>query len=69
MDNQQSTKMPKPFDSDHALNASTASGQQPNQFELREDDHLKQEEEYRQGKLKSIVCHYCCSACVTCELF
>ncbi|CAF1010302.1 unnamed protein product [Didymodactylos carnosus] len=53
--------MPKPFDSDHALHSnlassstassipSTASNQQ---FELREDDRLKQEEDYRQELMK-----------------
>jgi len=50
MDRQQSTKMPKPFDSEDGFNASsTASGNQQ-QFVLREDDRLKQEEDYRQGK-------------------
>jgi hypothetical protein len=48
MDKQQSTKMPKPFDNDNESNASAASGNQQ-QFVLREDDRLKQEEDYRQG--------------------
>jgi hypothetical protein len=50
MDKQQSTKMPKPFDSDNGLNASAATGGNPQQFVLREDDRLKQEEDYQQGK-------------------
>jgi hypothetical protein len=49
MDKQQTNKMPKPFDGDDGFNnASAASGNQ--QFVLREDDRLKQEEDYRQGK-------------------
>jgi hypothetical protein len=48
MDNQQSTKMPKPFDSEHDLDASLADGNQQH-FVLREDDRLKQEDDYRQG--------------------
>jgi len=51
MDKQQSTKMPKPFDSDHGLNASATGGNQQH-FELREDDRLKQEEDYRQELMK-----------------
>ncbi|CAF0965794.1 unnamed protein product [Adineta ricciae] len=49
MDKQQSTKMPKPFDED-----SSASGINNNQqqFVLREDDRLKQEEDYRQELMK-----------------
>ncbi len=51
MDKQQSTKMPKPFDSDDGFNtSSTASSSNQQQFVLREDDRLKQEEDYRQGK-------------------
>ncbi|CAF3594612.1 unnamed protein product, partial [Rotaria sp. Silwood2] len=49
--NQQPTKMPKPFDSDLGLNASATGGnqqQQQQQFVLLEDDRLKQEEDYRQ---------------------
>ena len=49
MDKQQSTKMPKPFDNDNETNASAASGGNHQQFVLREDDRLKQEEDYRQG--------------------
>ncbi len=49
MDKQQSTKTPKPFDSNDGFNASAASGNQQ-QFVLREDDRLKQEEDYQQGK-------------------
>lgn len=48
MDNQSSTKMPKPFDSEQT--ASASAGSQQKQFELREDDRLKQEEDYRQGQ-------------------
>jgi len=51
MDNQQSTKMPKPFDTDHGAHASATGGNQQ-QFELREDDRLKQEEDYRQELMK-----------------
>jgi len=51
MDKQQATKMPKPFDSDDGFNASAASGNQQ-QFVLREDDRLKQEEDYRQELMK-----------------
>ncbi|CAF0822531.1 unnamed protein product [Adineta steineri] len=51
MDKQQSTKMPKPFDSDDGLNA-TASGNNQQQFILREDDRLKQEEDYQQELMK-----------------
>jgi hypothetical protein len=49
----QSTKMPKPFDSEHELNAPAAATgiQQQQQFELREDDRLKQEDDYRQGRV------------------
>ena len=56
MDKQQSTKMPKPFDED-----ASASGINNNQqqFVLREDDRLKQEEDYRQGK--SFTCFLRCS--------
>jgi hypothetical protein len=50
MEKQQSTKMPKPFDSDHGSHASASAGGNQQQFELREDDRLKQEEDYRQGK-------------------
>jgi len=49
MDKQQTTKMPKPFDDDDGFTASSASGNQQ-QFVLREDDRLKQEDDYRQGK-------------------
>jgi hypothetical protein len=49
LDKQQTTKMPKPFDNNDGLNASAASGNQQ-QFVLREDDRLKEEEDYRQGK-------------------
>ena len=45
MDNQSATKMPKPFDTEETPSASA----QQKQFELREDDRLKQEEDYRQG--------------------
>ena len=48
MDNQQSTKMPKPFDSDLDLDASLMDDNQQ-RFVLREDDRLKQEDDYRQG--------------------
>ncbi|CAF3266657.1 unnamed protein product [Rotaria socialis] len=51
MDNGQATKMPKPFDSDIDLNASASGGNQQ-QFVLREDDRLKQEEDYRQELMK-----------------
>jgi hypothetical protein len=50
MDNQQSTKMPKPFDNDSEVNELTLDSQ-PQQFQLREDDQLKQEDDYRQGKI------------------
>ncbi|CAF4461477.1 unnamed protein product [Rotaria sp. Silwood2] len=53
--NQQPTKMPKPFDSDLGLNASATGGnqqQQQQQFVLLEDDRLKQEEDYRQELMK-----------------
>ncbi|CAF1194127.1 unnamed protein product [Rotaria sp. Silwood1] len=51
--NQQSTKMPKPFDSDQELSASATGGnQQQQQFVLLEDDRLKQEEDYRQELMK-----------------
>ncbi|CAM4878484.1 unnamed protein product [Rotaria socialis] len=43
--------MPKPFDSDIDLNASASGGNQQ-QFVLREDDRLKQEEDYRQELMK-----------------
>jgi len=49
MDKQQATKTPKPFDNNDGFNASAASGNQQ-QFVLREDDRLKQEEDYQQGK-------------------
>jgi hypothetical protein len=49
MDNQQTTKMPKPFDNNEEFNAS-ALDNNPQQFQLREDDRLKQEDDYRQGK-------------------
>ena len=49
MDKQATNKMPKPFETDDGFNAtSTASGGNQ-QFVLREDDRLKQEEDYRQG--------------------
>ncbi|UJR31701.1 hypothetical protein I4U23_019181 [Adineta vaga] len=51
MDNQQSTKMPKPFDQDQEMNASSTDGNQPH-FEFRDDDRLKQEDDYRQELLK-----------------
>ncbi len=50
MDNQQSTKMPKPFDNDQEFHASGGIDNTPQQFQLREDDRLKQEDDYRQGK-------------------
>jgi hypothetical protein len=50
MDNQQSTKMPKPFDNDPEVNESILDSQ-PQQFQLREDDRLKQEDDYRQGEI------------------
>lgn len=46
--------MAKSFDSDVNLNASAAGGNQQ-QFVLREDDRLKQEEEYRQGNEFSYI--------------
>lgn len=51
MDKQSTNKMPKPFETDDdGFNAtSTASGGNQ-QFVLREDDRLKQEEDYRQGR-------------------
>ncbi|CAF1239814.1 unnamed protein product [Rotaria sordida] len=49
--NQNSTKMPRPFDNDNGINAS-ATGGNNQQFELREDDRLKQEEDYRQELMK-----------------
>ncbi|CAF2333554.1 unnamed protein product [Rotaria sp. Silwood2] len=51
MDNQQSTKMPKPFDTDPELNTSTMESN-PQQFGLREDDGFKQEDDYRQELMK-----------------
>ncbi|CAF4938319.1 unnamed protein product [Rotaria sp. Silwood1] len=51
MDNQQSTKMPKPFDNDTELNTSTMESS-PQQFGLREDDGFKQEDDYRQELMK-----------------
>jgi hypothetical protein len=48
MDNQQSTKMPKPFDSDQQPTASGIDGNQTH-FNFQDDDRLKQEDEYRQG--------------------
>ncbi|UJR14975.1 hypothetical protein I4U23_001954 [Adineta vaga] len=48
MDKQQSTKMPKPFDNDNA----SASSNNNQQFVLREDDRLKQEEDYQQELMK-----------------
>jgi hypothetical protein len=51
MDNQPSTKMPKPFDDDdeEEVHVSTLDTN-PQQFQLREDNRLKQEDDYRQGK-------------------
>ncbi|CAF0802641.1 unnamed protein product [Rotaria sordida] len=51
MDNQQSTKMPKPFDDDSELNTSTMESN-PQRFELREDNGFKPEEDYRQELMK-----------------
>jgi len=48
MDNQQSTKMPKPFDNNQEYQAS-AIDTNSQQFQLHEDDRLKQEDDYRQG--------------------
>lgn len=48
MDKQQSTKMPKAFENENGASASASNNSQ--QFVLREDDRLKQEEDYRQGK-------------------
>ncbi|CAF5184201.1 unnamed protein product, partial [Rotaria magnacalcarata] len=49
MDNQQSTKMPKPFDTDPDLNAtSTVTNTNPQQFILQEEDGFKPEDDYRQ---------------------
>jgi hypothetical protein len=45
----QSTKMPKPFDHEDELAASPPMNSQQH-FELREDDRLKQEDDYRQGR-------------------
>ena len=44
MDNS-ATKMPKPFDDAHDLDLSSSDN-----FQLLDDDRLKQEEDYRQGK-------------------
>lgn len=49
MDNQESTKMPKPFDTDTDLTASAADNSRQ-QFELQEEDGFKQED-YRQGNI------------------
>ena len=51
MDKQQTNKTPKPFDGEDGFNNSaSASGTSNQQFVLREDDRLKEEEDYRQGK-------------------
>ncbi|CAF2983001.1 unnamed protein product [Rotaria socialis] len=53
MDNQQSTKMPKPFDTDPDLNAtSTDTNTNPQQFILQEEDGFKPEDDYRQELMK-----------------
>ena len=49
MDNQQSNIIPKPFSNDAESNASATGGNQQ-QFVLHEEDRLKQEDDYRQGK-------------------
>ncbi|CAF1000395.1 unnamed protein product [Adineta ricciae] len=51
MDDQHSTKMPKPFDHDQEMSASSTDNNQP-RFDFRDDDRLKQEEDYRQELLK-----------------
>lgn len=48
MDNQTSTKMPKPFESNNDLVQSTTETN-PEQFQFHDDDRLKQEDDYRQG--------------------
>ena len=53
MDKQQSTRMPKPFENDHELNASPTQTTE-HQFELQEDETLKQED-YRQGRCQEYV--------------
>lgn len=48
----QPTKMPKPFDGEDEFNtASAGASNNSQQFVLCEDDRLKQEEDFRQGKL------------------
>lgn len=50
MDDQQSTKMPKPFDSESDLNVTPMeTPSSPQQFVIQEEDGLKQEDDYRQG--------------------
>lgn len=49
MDKQATNKMPKPFETDDGLNGASAASASNQQFVLREDDRLKQEEDYRQG--------------------
>ncbi|CAF0735259.1 unnamed protein product [Adineta steineri] len=52
MDNQQSTKMPKPFDNDEELNEPITDDNNQQFFQFRDDDRLKQEDDYRQEMLK-----------------
>lgn len=54
MDKQTGNKMPKPFEDDQGSSAS-ASASQSMQFVLREDDRLKQEEDYRQGSIGRMI--------------
>lgn len=61
MDNSQSTKMPKPFDNTEEYQAS-AIDTNSQQFQLHEDDRLKQEDDYRQGyyflERRKIITHF-----------
>ena len=46
--------MPKPFDTNDDLVQSTTDTPRAEQFQFQEDDRLKQEDDYRQGKSISV---------------
>lgn len=58
MDKQPTNKMPKPFENDDGFNASSTASGSNQQFVLREDDRLKQEEDYRQGNESILIVHF-----------
>ena len=61
MDKQATNKMPKPFETDDGFNTTSTASASSQQFVLREDDRLKQEEDYRQGRSTIVLRSSCIS--------